>query len=245
MKIIAFLAARMGSTRVPFKNVRLLNGKPMFSYLLEESIRSQRIDRLFLNSDSVEILDIGKTIFEDKIEYHLRPSNLGNSSASLDDYVYDFNNKVESDVVIFLNRAVFLTAKSIDKAIDLFVSKNLSSMTACAELKTHAFINNQSINFQTNMRQPRSQDIDPVMAMTSGFFIWKTSEFQKSYEKNGFANFINPFETYPLNSIESIDIDNEDEWLLAEKFMSGKYSDNPVYHESVSEKIKNGEIKKN
>ena len=35
MKIIAFLAARMGSTRVPFKNVRLLNGKPMFSYLLE------------------------------------------------------------------------------------------------------------------------------------------------------------------------------------------------------------------
>ena len=26
--------------------------------------------------------------------------------------------------------------------------------------------------------------------------------------------------------------------------MSGKYSDNPVYHESVSEKIKNGEIKK-
>ena len=38
MKIVAFVASRMGSTRVPFKNVRLLNGKPIFYYLLDKEI---------------------------------------------------------------------------------------------------------------------------------------------------------------------------------------------------------------
>ena len=41
MRIVAEIPARAGSKRVKNKNLRLLNGKPMISYVIEEAKKSK------------------------------------------------------------------------------------------------------------------------------------------------------------------------------------------------------------
>ena len=41
MKIIAMIPARMGSQRVKQKNIRLLNGKPLISHIVDTAVKSQ------------------------------------------------------------------------------------------------------------------------------------------------------------------------------------------------------------
>ena len=62
-KINAFIGCRLGSTRVKFKNLSLLDKKPLFSYLTESAIKSNNIDNLFLNTDSQYIVDVAKEIW--------------------------------------------------------------------------------------------------------------------------------------------------------------------------------------
>ena len=106
MKIVAFVASRLGSNRVPFKNVRLLKGKPLFYYLLNTALKCKKIDEVYMNTDSEEIIEISKELFTNDLKFYKRPKNLGTSSASLDDYVYEFLQNIEADIVIFLNPCI-------------------------------------------------------------------------------------------------------------------------------------------
>ena len=247
MKIVAFIASRLGSTRVPFKNVRLLNGKPMFTYLTESALNVKGFDEVYLNSDSELIIEIANEYISSGLKTYLRSKELGTSSASLDSYVYDFVKNVESDIVVFLNPcSPFLESKTIDDALEIFKNEGLKSMVASAEAQTHGFVKNEPVNFSFDAPQPRSQDLESVHLMTSGFFIWKTEDFIQNYEKNGFANFSSPFKSYPLNKLESIDIDDELDWLVAEAVSKSLKVDTPKeYHPIVSDMIKKGNIKVN
>lgn len=245
MKIVAFVASRLGSTRVPFKNVRLINGKPLFYYLLKTALKCKKLDDVYLNTDSNEIIEISKKLFNNNIKYYKRPESLGTSSASLDDYVYEFLQNIEADIIIFLNPcSPLLKASTIDSAIEYFIDKNLSSLTASEAVQTHAFKNNKAINFSFNTPQPRSQDLDYIHLMTSGFFIWNAKKFQTQYKKLGYSNFIEPFESYPLGKIEALDIDEEDDWILVESFMNSKIKE-ASYHDLVHTKILEGKIQVN
>jgi len=245
MKIVAFVASRMGSTRVPFKNVRLINKKPLFYYLLDTATKCKQIDKVYLNTDSDDILQISESFFDKKVHHYKRPPNLGTSSASLDDYVYEFLQNIDTDIIIFLNPcSPLLKSSTIDSAISYFIENKLNSLTASEAVQTHAFKNNRALNFSFNKPQPRSQDLDDIHLMTSGFFIWDAKKFATNYLKYGYANFIEPFESYPLGKIESLDIDDEEDWALVEAYMNSEIKQ-PTYHDLVSSRIINGEIKVN
>ena len=65
-------------------------------------------------------------------------------------------------------------------------------------------------------------------------------------KKNNSGNFCGKFESYGLSTIESIDIDTEDDFLIAENILMGKGRKfNFTYHHSVESLIKEGKIKTN
>ena len=45
--INAFIGCRLGSTRVKFKNLSLLDNKPLFTYLTNSALASSSIDNLY------------------------------------------------------------------------------------------------------------------------------------------------------------------------------------------------------
>ena len=222
MNITAFLAIRLGSNRIPYKNFRILNGKPLYSYLTDTALCCKSISRLFINSDSNLVLDIARQRYKNNLSYYLRSPHLGTSEATLDDYVYDFMLSHKSDYTIFLNPcSLFLRSETIDRAVEYTLNNNLDSCVASYEVQTHCFFNNFPVNFSFQCKQPRSQDLTPVHAMTSGFFIWKNSSFINSYETHEGANFNGAFYSFPVSRLESIDIDIEDDFDEACRLLSG------------------------
>lgn len=246
-KVNAFIGCRLGSTRVKFKNLSLLDNKPLFTYLTDSAIAASKIDNLYLNTDSQYIVDVAKEIYQNKLNYYIRPSHLGSSKAKLDDFVFDFMSNFPSEISIFFNPCcLFLKTETIDKAIEYFIRKNLDSLCASKVAQTLCFINNKPINFSFNTGQPRTQDLEPVHCQTCAFFIWRTKTFINAYKKNNAGNFCGNFESYGLSTLESIDIDTEEDFLIAENILMGKKkSFNFKYHKNIEDLIMRGEIKPN
>jgi len=247
MKINAFVASRLGSVRVPFKNLRLLNGRPMFEYLVDTCLGVRSFSQLYINSDSQMLLDIAEQRYGDALKYYKRSEELGTSAATLDEYVIDFMEQEPGDVTVFLNPcSIFLKEQTIANALNYFIENNLDACVASEIIQTHCFFENSPINFSFSEKQPKSQDLTPVHAMTSGFFIWRNKTFLKNYKGNGFANFSGKFSSYGVSKMEAIDIDTEEEFQLAERFMtqtSGVSA--PSYHPAIHDDVLSGKIKVN
>src|SRR5688500_4665557 len=56
--VVALIPARVGSKRVPGKNVRVLNGHPLIAYTIAPAIKSGVFDRVIVSTDSEAIAAI-------------------------------------------------------------------------------------------------------------------------------------------------------------------------------------------
>jgi regulator of RNase E activity RraA/molybdopterin-guanine dinucleotide biosynthesis protein A len=60
MKVAAFLPAKGSSARIENKNLRLLDGKPLFLHTLEKLVACPFIDEVFLDTESDEMIELGR-----------------------------------------------------------------------------------------------------------------------------------------------------------------------------------------
>jgi N-acylneuraminate cytidylyltransferase len=74
MKTVAFIFARSGSKGLPNKNIKLLAGKPLIAYSIEQALATKRIERVIVSTDSDEIANIALE-FGAEVPF-LRPSEL-------------------------------------------------------------------------------------------------------------------------------------------------------------------------
>ena len=73
MRVHAFVFARAGSKRLPGKNLLDINGKPLVQHSIEFALSLGFVDRVFVSSDSEEILSIADELKAIRIE---RPPEL-------------------------------------------------------------------------------------------------------------------------------------------------------------------------
>ena len=57
---LAVIPARGGSKRIPGKNVRCLEGKPLLAYTVEAALQSDLFERVIVTTDSQDIADIAR-----------------------------------------------------------------------------------------------------------------------------------------------------------------------------------------
>ena len=60
MKNLCVIPARGGSKRLPEKNIRILNGKPLLAYSIDTAIESGIFDAVVVSSENPKILEIAK-----------------------------------------------------------------------------------------------------------------------------------------------------------------------------------------
>ena len=58
--VLGIILARGGSKRLPNKNIRLLNGKPLISYIIKTALKVGKLDDVVVSTDSKKIADIAK-----------------------------------------------------------------------------------------------------------------------------------------------------------------------------------------
>lgn len=75
---LAVIPARGGSKRIPRKNIKLFNGKPMIAYAIEAAISTAYFDNVIVSTDEVEIAEIARH-FGAEVPF-LRPPELADDN---------------------------------------------------------------------------------------------------------------------------------------------------------------------
>lgn len=115
-KIVAIIQARMGSTRLPGKSMKLIMGKPMLYYQLLQVRRSKKIDQIVLATTTLKkdrtIINFCK---KNKIEYFA-----GDEKNVLKRYFFA-SLKYKADIIVRLTSdCPLIDPKIIDKGIGIF-----------------------------------------------------------------------------------------------------------------------------
>lgn len=76
---LAVIPARGGSKRIPRKNIKLFNGKPMIAWSIEAAKSSGLFERIIVSTDDVEIAEVAKQ-WGAEVPF-MRPEELSNDHA--------------------------------------------------------------------------------------------------------------------------------------------------------------------
>jgi len=85
MNVVAIIPARGGSKRIPEKNIKKLNGKPLIYYSIKNAKSSKLIDKIIVSTDNKKIAKIAKELGAE-VPF-LRPRNISNDKAKTIDVV--------------------------------------------------------------------------------------------------------------------------------------------------------------
>ncbi|MCK4827635.1 acylneuraminate cytidylyltransferase family protein, partial [bacterium] len=119
---LAIIPARGGSKRLPGKNIKEINGKPLICYTIEAAINSDCFDTLLFSSDSEEILSVARRY--EQVTIDRRPASLAGDKVKVIDAVCEIIDREEMQnrfdtVSLLLPTCPFRRASDIRKGFDL------------------------------------------------------------------------------------------------------------------------------
>jgi len=219
-KYVAEIPARIGSKRVKHKNLRLINGKPMIAYAIEACKDVPKIDKIFVNTDSDLIGQVG---IDYGVEYYKRSAKLSCDNTKQDEFNYGFLSRTDCEVLVMINPVSPLVESSdIIEAIEYFEANDFDSLITVKNEQLHAFYQHKALNFDTDELLPATQDIDPVQVCTWTICLWKKEPFMKAYEEKGYAAFNGKLGLWTINPIKAVKVSYEEDFLMAEQLLHAR-----------------------
>jgi CMP-N-acetylneuraminic acid synthetase len=211
---IAMIPARIGSSRLPMKNLALIDGEPMIAYAVRAAIESGVFDTVVINSDAPVFGEIAARL---GVDFYQRPPHLGNSATKSDQVVYDFMRQFPADMVCWVNSISPLqTAEEIRSATNYFSANQLDSMITVNRQQVHANYANRPLNYLTDELFAQTQDLMPVELFVYSLMMWRTSTFMQAYEQKGYAFFEGKVGFFPVSKLSSIIVKRAEDLHLVE-----------------------------
>ena len=216
MTINALLPMKGNSERVKNKNMKDFNGFPLYHAIMKTLLKSSYINKIFINTDSDIIASNVKENFGmDNVVIIKRPSEICGDFVSMNDIIaYDL---MQCDGEYFLqthSTNPLLKTSTIDLAIKKFFD-NLDlydSLFSVTKVQTRFYDKNaKAINHDPN-ELLRTQDLEPMYEENSNFYIFS----KKSFELAGKKRIGLKPQILSMNKLEAIDIDNPEDFILAE-----------------------------
>lgn len=202
--IHAIIFMKYHSQRVPGKNMRLLNGKPLFFYILNTLKQSKYITTITVDTDSDIIASDVKKYFD--VNIHMRSKELFGDHIVANQILEGLLNDIEGEY--FLQSHVtnpLLKTELIDDAIQLFFKHSESdSLFSATQLKTRLFFQDGKPINHDPQKLIMTQNLEPVFEENSNIYIFSRSSFKESKNRIGKKPMI-----YPMQKEDSFDIDEE------------------------------------
>ncbi len=222
---LGIVPARGGSKRLPNKNLLDLVGKPLIAWTLEAALKSRFLDYIIVSSDKDEILKVARGY---DVETVKRPKELATDDAHTVDVVKHVLESMEKEydyIVLLQPTSPLRTEKHIDEAIEFLMSKNADAVISVCETEYPPLWCNtlpEDLSMENFIRKEiigtRSQDLPKYYRLNGAIYICKSSEFLKQgtffLNKNIYA--------YIMDKKNSIDVDEEIDFLLAETLIKNK-----------------------
>ncbi len=219
MKVSCFLPCRAGSERVKNKNTRQFAGIEggLLKIKLDQLTKCSLIDVIVLSTDDRKVIDIGKQ-YGERVKIDIRPPELATSEAKTDDLIKYAASIIEGSHILWTHVTSPFTGESLYiKAInDYFraiASNENDSLLSVTPLRVHIWDKSgKPVNYEKGeTKWPRSQQVDTLYEINSAIFINSRENYLKLNDRIGLKPFL-----FEMAKTESIDIDYEDDFLMAE-----------------------------
>lgn len=210
MRTACFIPVKANSERVPGKNFRILNGKKLYEYICEHAKAASAFDDIYIDTNSTEIMAYAKAQGFLTIE---RKPELARSTANGNDLlVWQCEQYPQYDYYFQLfATAPYLQPASIRACCDILLSsEEYDSCFTATENHGFYWLAGSPVNYRPGIL-PRSQDMRPIIEETTGLYGISRESLLRYRCRIGRRPYI-----YIVNKFEAIDINTEDDLVLAQ-----------------------------
>lgn len=207
MRVVAVMPIKLNNERCPGKNIRLLAGKPLLQYELDNLKTTGLCDSINVYCSSDAIIPF----LPEEINYIKRSAELDLPTSNFNQIFAAFMNEVDADIYVFAHAtAPFISVDTMTECINAVKSGKYDSAFCAAKIQTFLWKNGKPLNFDAS-NLPRTQDLEPIFQETSGVYVFTKDVFMKYGRRIG----VNPF-IKCVAFKEMVDIDNPEDFELAE-----------------------------
>ncbi|KGY07249.1 pseudaminic acid cytidylyltransferase [Vibrio sinaloensis] len=218
---IAIIPARGGSKRIPRKNIKDFNGKPIIAYSIEAALASRCFDKVIVSTDDKEIATVAEQ-YGAEIPF-IRPSEISDDFATTADVIahtiswYEAKGEIVDYLCCIYATAPFIKAQDIQNTYELL--RDNPSAEYCFPVCEFPFPIQRAVKMTSDNRvemfQPehfnsRSQDLE-VAYHDIGQFYWGKPEAYK----NKLPMFSHAAIPYPVSRKRVVDLDTPSDWEYA------------------------------
>lgn len=222
-RIVALLPMKANSERVKGKNFRVFNGKPLFRWILDNLLAVKEIDQVVINTDARRILADNGLVDTDRVLIRDRKPEICGDFVSMNLVLADDVANVDASCYLMTHTTnPLMSPDTIRRALAAFqdarAKGKADSLFTVDKIQTRFYRSDCSpVNHDPN-NLIRTQDLEPWYEENSNLYIFTRDSFAKTNARIGKQPMM-----FEGPRIESIDIDDQDDWDFA--VIAAKYID--------------------
>ena len=206
----AIITVRSGSQRVKNKNLKSFADSNLLEIKIKQMQRIKGVDAVQVNSNSDEMLEIGKSL---GCEIFKRDEYYATDMVSTNELRKNAAENIDADIILVTNCTNPLIAdETIEKALELYYTLPIEydSLNTAHEVKDFLWLDGKAYNYNPD-DTPRSQDLPNILGLDSALNIISKKRMIE------ISNFVgrNPY-LYKISALEATDIDTELDFEVAE-----------------------------
>jgi len=224
--ILLTIVARGGSKGIEKKNIKLLMGKPLIAYTIEQALKWNQAKRIIVSTDSQEIANIAKE-YGAEVPF-LRPDHLAKDSTpkgavlkhALIECERQFNEQY--DIVVDLDvTSPLRSQKDLDQCLDLFLKSKPKTLFSVVNARKNPYFNMVERNgsgaialcktFEKGVM--RRQDTPKVYSLNASIYFYNRNYLLESDMPHAISD---QSEIYVMDDISGTDIDQEMDFKFIE-----------------------------
>ena len=212
-KVIALVPMKAHSQRVPHKNLRLFCGKPLYHYIISVLLSCPYVETVYVDTDGEEIVRDIKDHFEPRVRIIWRPESLRGDFVSMNVIIeYDLSKAEGGYFLQTHSTNPLLQVSTVNRAVETFFQDGQhDSLFSVNRIQSRLYREGGTPINHDPRELLRTQDLPPVYEENSNMYIFSRTSFGKRRHRIG----ENPI-LFEIAKLESIDIDDEEDFKLAE-----------------------------
>lgn len=222
MRIVALIAARGGSKRLPGKNIRLLKGKPLLVWSIEVARGISAICDILVSTDDAAIAEVARNA--GALVPWLRPAELATDTASSAEvclHALDWYEREKGKVdglLLLQPTSPFRSSTTVQRGIEVFHQHGHRPVIGVSPARSHPM---WCFELEGEKMRPcvdggglhlRSQELSPAFLVNGAFYLVAPEDLRK--RRSFFSDDMVPLVIEDPQ--ESMDIDTEWDWRMAE-----------------------------
>lgn len=219
-KYLAIIPARGGSKRIPRKNIKLFSGQPIIKYSIDVAISSGLFDEVMVSTDDKEIAELSVKLGA-KVPFMRSKKNADDFAGTanvIEEVLIEYTKRGcnFSYVCCIYPTAPFITVKKIKEGLKLLKKSGADLVMPVARFsypiqRAFKIEDGKLFRMWPEYEKTRSQDLEAAYHDVGQFYWHRVESFLRKRENENYK--IIPM---VINELEMHDIDNEEDWKIAE-----------------------------